>query len=253
MTILAYHSISADWDDPLAVDPSRFARQMELAAKRRVLELTHYVDLLRAGRLPRKAVAITFDDGYADNLDVALPMCRRLGIRPTLFLAVRHMDDGTPLGWRGDGRKAEVNMPLDWDQVRYLAAEGWTIGSHTRTHRDLVAATDEQLIEELSGSRDRISSMLGMPCKLLSYPYGSHNARVRKAAAGAGYDAAFTLPTGREYHDLAMALPRIGVFRDDPLPVFWAKLSGPALELKLRLRRPRVVKGSAGARDPLDA
>lgn len=243
MTILAYHSIAADWGDPLAVRPEHFARQMAMVARMRPLALPEYVRLLRGGNLPHRAVAVTFDDGYADNLELAGPVCRRLGISPAIFLAVGHIDSGEPLGWRPETR--EANRPLSWDQVRVLAEQGWTIGSHTSAHRDLVAAPQDALTEELAASRARIGEMLGRAGDLLSYPYGRHDARVRDAVAAAGYDAAFTLPNGREYHDHLLAVPRIGVFRSDSPALFRLKASGLLLGVKLRFRRPRAVEGSA--------
>lgn len=243
MTILAYHSIDATWDDPLAVSPEDFARQMEVVARMRPLAIADYVRLLRAGRLPKRAVAVTFDDGYANNLERAAPVCRDLGIKPAVFLAADHVSSGAALGWRPEGR--DSNRPLDWEGVRRLAAEGWTVGSHTSRHSDLVAVDSGTLTAELSDSRLLIEKEVGLPVDLLSYPYGRHDERVRRAAAEAGYDAAFSLPTGREHHDSLMAIPRVGVFGSDGPATFRLKLLGLTLAMKLRLRRARPVEGSA--------
>lgn len=244
MTILAYHSLDAEWDDPLAVRPEAFAKQMRIVASMKPLALCEYARRLARRDLPRGAVAVTFDDGYRNNLTHALPICRALGIEPAIFVAVSPIERGEPLGWRDEARDA--NEPLDWDGVRELAAAGWTIGSHTMSHRDLVLAPAAELASELVDSRARIAEVLGAVCDTLSYPYGRHDETVRRATADAGYIAAFTLPTGREYHDTALAIPRVGVFRDDEARTFRLKLSSAFLAAKLLLRPSRPVEGVDG-------
>jgi len=243
MTVLAYHSVSPDWDDPLAVRPADFTDQMQAVARRRAVGLADYVGAIRGGRSTRGLMAVTFDDGYADNLASGLDACAALGIRPAIFLATDHVDSGEPLGWRPETR--EANRPLTWDEVRTLAAAGWTIGSHTAGHEDLVAADDAALGCQLSRSKARVEQMLDAPCDYLSYPYGRHDERVRRAAEKAGYVAAFTLPTGREPHDGMYAIPRIGVFRDDSAWMVKAKISGLALAAKLAVFPSHPVAGSA--------
>lgn len=243
MTILAYHSIDDDWDDPLAVTAAAFQAQMARVARMTPLPLPQYVARLRELRLPRGAVAVTFDDGYRNLLTRALPICESLGIACAAFVTTANIDRGEPLGGRPESRSA--NRPLAWEEVRALARAGWTIGSHTVTHRDLVAATDdEELAAELTASRTRIAEMLADGCEIMSYPYGRHDERVRSAVATAGYTAALTLPTGREYHDTSLAIPRIGVFRGDSPAAFRLKLLPKALAAKLALMPPHAVEGA---------
>jgi peptidoglycan/xylan/chitin deacetylase (PgdA/CDA1 family) len=243
MTVLAYHSVSAGWDDPLAVRPADFERQMRALIRRQPVCLPDYVAALGDGRGAGPLTAVTFDDGYADNLALGLEVCAALGIRPAVFLATDHIDSGEPLGWRPECRTE--NRPLTWDEVRTLAAAGWTMGSHTTGHEDLVAAADQALSDQLTRSKARIEEMLDTPCELLSYPYGRHDERVRRAAEAAGYHAAFTLPTGREPHDGMYAIPRIGIFRDDSALMVKAKISGLALAAKLAVFPAHPVEGSA--------
>jgi len=100
-TILMYHSVAegeaAAWVDPRDhLPPARFEAQMRfLARNRHVVNLTELVDALEAGRdLPARSVAITFDDGYLDNLTVAAPILERYGLPATLFLATGHLPRG---------------------------------------------------------------------------------------------------------------------------------------------------------------
>jgi peptidoglycan/xylan/chitin deacetylase (PgdA/CDA1 family) len=84
--------------DPLLpddVDAATFRTQMEVLARGwRVLPLHEAVRALREGTLPRRALAITFDDGYADNHDVAMPILRGLGLHGTFFIATGFLDGG---------------------------------------------------------------------------------------------------------------------------------------------------------------
>ena len=97
LAILIYHRVlpSPDPLRPGEPDAGRFEWQMEvLASLCNVLPLSEAVFRLREGSLPPRAVAITFDDGYADNLDVATPILQRWGLPSTLFVATAFLDGG---------------------------------------------------------------------------------------------------------------------------------------------------------------
>ena len=113
---------------------------------------------------------------------------------------------------------------LSWDELRSLADLGWEIGSHTRTHPRLTELDDEQLADELRGSREACSERLGADCASLAYPFGSVDRRVVRATADAGYRAAAALPM-RLHRRRALEWPRIGIYSNDPFPRFRAKVS----------------------------
>ena len=101
--ILMYHRVADLACDPwgLAVHPERFAEQLEMLARRRTpLPMDAFVARLRAGTLPRDAVAVTFDDGYADNLHNARPALAAAGVPATLFVATAAI--GSPHGFWWD-------------------------------------------------------------------------------------------------------------------------------------------------------
>src|SRR5438105_34157 len=78
--VLLYHRVANLASDPwhLAVSPERFAVQIEILARERtIVPMTWLAKKLRDGRLPRRAAAITFDDGYADVFHNALPVLQR--------------------------------------------------------------------------------------------------------------------------------------------------------------------------------
>ena len=97
LSILLYHRV-LDQVDPLREgdpDVAHFEREMLLVSEHfRVLPLSEAVSRLRTGTLPARAACVTFDDGYADNLQRALPVLERLGLHATFFVASGYLDGG---------------------------------------------------------------------------------------------------------------------------------------------------------------
>jgi peptidoglycan/xylan/chitin deacetylase (PgdA/CDA1 family) len=97
LSVLAYHRVVAQHDAMRLGGPTvgEFeARMRWVAANFTVMRLWEAVRALREGKLPARALCITFDDGYADNHDLALPVLRRLGLPATFFIATGYLDDG---------------------------------------------------------------------------------------------------------------------------------------------------------------
>ncbi|OFJ46434.1 polysaccharide deacetylase [Janthinobacterium lividum] len=97
LSILIYHRVLARPDPlfPGAVDARLFERQLRLLQRFYTpLPLAVAVQRLQDGSLPPRAACITFDDGYADNAQVALPMLQRLGLHATFFIATGYLDGG---------------------------------------------------------------------------------------------------------------------------------------------------------------
>ncbi len=97
LSILVYHRVLNEPDlmRPAEFNAARFSRQMGLLARYfNVLPLTEAVDKLRQGSLPERAVSVTFDDGYADNAEIALPILQAWGLPATFFIATGYLDGG---------------------------------------------------------------------------------------------------------------------------------------------------------------
>lgn len=101
--ILLYHRVAQPQRDPqlLAVGPDRFEAHLAMLQRRtNIMRLSEMIDRIAAGKaLPRRAVAITFDDGYTDNMRVAEPMLARAQIPATLFVATGYVETGRPYWW----------------------------------------------------------------------------------------------------------------------------------------------------------
>jgi peptidoglycan/xylan/chitin deacetylase (PgdA/CDA1 family) len=122
--ILLYHRVAHVDVDPwdLAVTPDRFEGQVEmLAAEFNVLPLSELAERARKRDLPEAAVAVTFDDGYLDNLDVAAPILERLGVPATVFVATAFADAERPYWW--DELDALIRVPSPPDQLEVPVAD----------------------------------------------------------------------------------------------------------------------------------
>jgi peptidoglycan/xylan/chitin deacetylase (PgdA/CDA1 family) len=97
LSIVIFHRVTPEPDPlfPGEMDAARFNRLMALVARAfTVLPLERALALREAGQLPRRALAITFDDGYADNAEVALPILQRHGLVASFFVAAGFLDGG---------------------------------------------------------------------------------------------------------------------------------------------------------------
>lgn len=211
--ILMYHNIAEVAEDPmqLCVAPTRFAQQMSWLKTRglRGVGIGSLIDAMRAGR-ERGLVGITFDDGYASVLEVAVPELLRHGFTATMFVI------SDRLGGSNEWCVGPAQPLMSTAQVRELATVGMEVGSHAATHVRLAGIGAYQLEAEVSGSRASISELIGAPVRGFAYPYGSMDAAARLAVRGAGYDYACATETPMAELGI-MALPRIGVcHRDGP-------------------------------------
>jgi peptidoglycan/xylan/chitin deacetylase (PgdA/CDA1 family) len=224
--ILCYHGIgiSPRADDPeyLRVDPARFRAQLEILAEAGA-EFTTVADLaarVRSGPLPAGLVAVSFDDGYHDNHDIALPVLQELDITGTVFVATGLI--GKPNPWMRPGSGLRM---MDRSELRAVAAAGFELGAHTISHPDLTAVDADTCRREVAGSKAELEELLGAPVTSFAYPYFRYDAGARAAAEAAGFDAAVT-GLGWGGFDDRLALPRALVGGKDGLPSFALRISG---------------------------
>lgn len=175
--ILTYHSIDPS-GSPISVAPEQFARHVKFLASGavRVLPLETLLD----DSDPRPAVALTFDDGFENFASEAWPRLREHGLPTTVFVATQRVG--------GDNRWEERDTPgiptlplLDWEQLGRLAADGLSLGAHSRTHPHLASLSAAQLSDEVEGSRSDLATRLGVDARGFCYPFGEVDERSRAA------------------------------------------------------------------------
>lgn len=184
-TVLGYHRIASGVGH-LGVEPSTFESHMAaLSRMRDELPVLHLGDAMsaygEATQAPERAVVVTFDDGWADMYEHALPVLTRYEIPATLFVPSRLL-----------GRPEYITR----FQLTEIAEAGVRIGAHTRTHPDLRTCSDRELEGEVRGSRADLEDLIGAPVTTFAYPKGLHDDRVVAAVRDAGYQAAVTTKRG---------------------------------------------------------
>jgi peptidoglycan/xylan/chitin deacetylase (PgdA/CDA1 family) len=208
LPILTYHSIDAS-RSPISTDPGLFAETLAALAGHgwRCVDIEQW---LMAGRpATERAFALTFDDGLR-SLRQAAPVLARHGFVATAFLVTGCM--GGDNAWTGQPRGIPRLGLLDWREVTDLQSAGIRFAAHTRQHPRLDRLDDPALERELRGSRDDIEDRLGLPCRLLAYPYGVASRRVRQMAA-CHFAAAFGTRLARATaSEDAFALSRIDTY-----------------------------------------
>ena len=182
--VLMYHSVAPYEEDPylVTVRPERFERQLRWL-HRRGLRGTSMRELLAARRAgtDRGLVGLTFDDGYVDFCEHALPALARFGFTATVFVIADLI--GGSNSWDAAGpRKALMTA----GQIRAMAQHGIEVGSHGRRHISLTS-TDE-LIAEVSESRTILADVTGEEITGFCYPYGHLDALAVETVRAYGYD-----------------------------------------------------------------
>jgi peptidoglycan/xylan/chitin deacetylase (PgdA/CDA1 family) len=240
--VLCYHAVSETWRHALSVPADELERQLELLVRRGYRPVSAAEAVEGRGKL----LHVTFDDAFA-SVRNALPVLERHGVRATVFACTGYADDGRSLDVRelADELRAhpEELRTMGWDELRELAGRGVEIGSHTVSHPHLPRLSDAELQDELRSSKQRLEDELGRPCRVLAYPFGDCDERVRAAARAAGYDAAFGLPgdpTGRDLFDVF----RVGVWHGESARRVAFK-ARPAVRSPLAIRLRRALDVTA--------
>jgi len=220
LPILMYHEISAEprLAGRLAVTPSRFAWQLGCLRDGGYTALRAEAArpaLSTAGRPPARPVVLTFDDGFADFHDVALPLLSAYGLTATLFVSTGWIADGTRTGpARARRRTRRPAGTLSWRQIEEAAGAGIEIGSHSVSHPQLDQLGANELKAELAESKGLLEDRLGVAATGLSYPFGYFDQTVRDTAAALGYQYACAVGNRLAApRDDPFALPRLTIGR----------------------------------------
>ena len=183
--ILTYHSVD-DSGSVISITEAGLESHLDLFEK-------HAIPIVPAAeidRAPDPALALTFDDGFVNFAERAWPRIRDRGFPVTLFVVTDFAGRTNRFGGPHAGAIPELDL-LDWDELAALADEGVEIGSHTATHPDLTRVDSSRLETELGRSAGAIEARLGQRPRIVAYPFGFANGRVRDAAHGL-YDAGVT-------------------------------------------------------------
>jgi len=187
--ILCYHNLAPQSKGRLVLGVKSFEEQMHYLKSQgyRVVSLKEFLEFTSLKKqLPRKSLVLTFDDGYRAFIQYAYPILKELGFTATLFVYTDYIGAGV--------------TALSWADLKKLAAEGFDIEAHSKSHGNMRRAATEsadeyakRLAAELNVPKDLFSKNLGYLPQSLAYPYGSQDDVVVQRTKERGYAAAFTV------------------------------------------------------------
>lgn len=244
MSILCYHSVTDGWDDPVSVETSDFDQQCAILQRSTtVVPLNGVLDRLAAGSdSPSGTTVLTFDDGFADYAEHAVPIMERHGLTATMYIVAGSLEPGgIAVDWIRGLDAADAPALMSPEQIRELHDRGWDIGSHTMRHSDMPTLTEAECLADFTESKQLLEDLLEAPVTTLAYPFGHHAPHVRRAAQQAGYRVAVALPEGPEEAG-PFSVPRTGVYRGNPAWKFRVKNS----EWYARVRTSSLYQRVAG-------
>jgi folate-dependent phosphoribosylglycinamide formyltransferase PurN/peptidoglycan/xylan/chitin deacetylase (PgdA/CDA1 family) len=211
--MILYHHLVSDRPHRFGVSTAYFLRQVNYLLRHyRVVSLSEAVDLVRKGGVEVPTVAITFDDGYADNFVNLRAIAEESGLPIGYFISTEHISSGREFAH--DQLFNEHGFPPNtWEQVEFLQRCGYEIGSHTRNHADCGSTDEEFLRNEIVGSGEDIRRKLG-PTAHFSFPFGLPENISAPAAqiACAAYENVFSAYRGGNFHTDARRILKRGNF-----------------------------------------
>jgi len=185
LPVLLYHHVGPPrtrTHSELTVSPPSFERHVSWLARRGYTGITAsdwWQWCVEAKPLPSQPVLISFDDGYADLADYALPVLRRHGFSAVVYIITGKI--GGEVAW-DDPRSTESYKLMGVEQIRHWAREGIEFGAHSRTHADLTMLGADRLTDEIAGSKEDLERVTGVPALSFAYPFGYLDDTVVEAA-----------------------------------------------------------------------
>lgn len=235
-SVLVYHSISTPAEAMLGdidISPERFERQLQWISRwRKVVRLPETLRSPESNRL----VAITFDDGFRDNLTVALPILEKFNLPMTLFV--------TP-GFVG------TTAYLSREELREISDHPLvTIGAHGLHHRHFTKLSVAEARHELVESRRLLETITEKRVDLMAWPYGECDERMELLSEECGYRASWSVWKGPNTRHSRWRVP---LGRNDNMARFIAKVSGAYFPTKLVEKKLAALRANAQSMRPTRA
>ncbi len=211
--MILYHHLVSDRPHRFGVSTAYFLRQVNYLMRHyRVVSLSEAVELVRKGGVKVPTVAITFDDGYADNFVNLRAVSEETGLPVGYFISTEHISSGREFAH--DELASDRGFPPNtWEQIEFLKHSGYEIGSHTRTHADCGSTDEEFLRQEIIGSDEDIQQKIGGTVHF-SFPFGLPQNISAPAAriACTTYQNVFSAYRGGNFHTETRQILKRGNF-----------------------------------------
>ena len=172
VSVLFYHRVADSHPNAWTMPIGTFESQIRwLQQNFEIVDLGEAQMRISAGHNARPTVSLTFDDGYADNLNFAIPLLLRERIPFTYFVSTNHVLHGR--SFDHDLARGQRLVPNTIEQLREMADRGVEIGAHTRNHVHLgPQVTLDQMADEIAGSKEDLQAALGRPIRYFAFPFG---------------------------------------------------------------------------------
>lgn len=185
--VLMYHNIAEDYPEETEganITPKLFEEHMLAILERGytpILVRDYYESVQKGKPLPPNPIAITFDDGYLSNYEVAYPILKEHNIPATIFIVTSTVG--------ATGENGDVSYPhFTWEQAKEMQNSGIIdIHSHSHTHKKVSDMPPAQMQIELRMSKYLIERNLEKNCFIFAYPFGGYNKTTASLAKYAGY------------------------------------------------------------------
>lgn len=208
--VLMYHGVEAThrkgWPKSLIMPTAQFEEQLKYLTEQgyKIVTVETLAKRLENNESVDKYIALSFDDGYKNNLEIAIPIMQKYKAKGSFFVVNRLMGK---------------NDYMDEADIKKLIAAGMELGSHTYSHNPLADIEDKYLVWETDTSRYWLKKKFdGYIVRTLAYPNGSYNKRVIEAAQKYGFYRALTghigLNTAATYKKAPMEMYRVTIADD---------------------------------------
>ncbi len=172
VAILFYHRVADRHPNPWTISRRDFVRHLDwLQDNFDIVSLSEAQSRIRSGTNRRPTISLTFDDGYAENCDFAIPELLRRRLSATYFVVSQAVAEGRPFAH--DALEHLDIPPNTVSEIRDMQRAGIEVAAHTRSHRDIGQITSgTELADETLGSIKEIESWGVGPVQFFSFPYG---------------------------------------------------------------------------------
>lgn len=207
---LVYHLIDRTIDAKIAIAEAAFEAQLRYLREKHytILSLAQAIAILNDEQeAPTRPVLLTFDDGYANNLYVALPLLQDYGMTATQFVISAYV--GHTNRWNPRA-SYDVNH-MTWDELRQWWENGCDIGGHSHEHFWMTRLNRPEIEAAVGINKSLLEKQLAIPVRAFSYPYGAYNQQV-EAVVQESYELAFAVdPKHWDTPIDRFAIPRLSV------------------------------------------
>lgn len=173
--------------------------------------------------LPKdKYIIITFDDGYKDNFDNAIPLLKKYGFNAYIFMIT-----GVKQNIWDKESETRLFEIMDDEQIRFASKNGIEIGGHTLNHYHLPEIESDIANKEIIDNKNEIEEIIGKEISVFAYPYGEFSEETISLVKDAGYKYAFTTDKGsKALHENPFTIRRIAIFPNTKRFGFKRKVKG---------------------------